>query len=88
MFDIGNYIRESEMTKYNVGDVVSYLAFGGVRRVVLVTNKESDIKNGRSGFDGVLVDEITYQPIEAGEYGNGVWGYDDQILTVRKLQHA
>lgn len=76
------------MTKYNVGDVVSYLAFGGVHRLVLVTNKESDIKNGRSGFDGILVDEFTHQPIEEGEYGNGVWGYDDQILAVRKLQHA
>lgn len=76
------------MTKYNVGDVVSYLAFGGERRLVLVTNKESNIQHGRSGFDGVLVDEITYQPIASSYYPTGVWGYDDQIITVRRLQHA
>jgi hypothetical protein len=71
------------MTKYNVGDVVTYQAIGGVNRVVLVTNKESDIKNGLSGFDGLLVDPITYEPL-----GHGVWGYDHQITSVRKLEHA
>lgn len=76
------------MTKYNVGDVVSYLAYGGVHRLVLVTNKESDIKNGRSGFDGILVDPITYEPLEGEVFGNGVWGFDDQIMSVRRLQHA
>ena len=71
------------MTKYEVGDVVTYQAFGGVNRVVLVTNKESDINKGLSGFDGLLVDPITYEPT-----GHGVWGYDDQITTVRKLENA
>lgn len=76
------------MTKYEVGDVVVYSPFGGGRRAVLVTNKESDIKNGRSGFDGLLVNEYDYQPIESDMFGGTVWGYDDQIISVRRLEHA
>jgi hypothetical protein len=67
------------MNKYKVGDVVTYYAFGNVRRVVLVTNKEDNV------FDGVMVDEVTYQPVPSDLT---YWGYNDQIVAVRKLQHA
>lgn len=67
------------MNKYEVGDVVTYYAFGNVRRVVLVTNKEEEV------FDGVMVDEVTYQPVVSDVT---YWGYNDQIVAVRKLQHA
>jgi hypothetical protein len=60
---------------YNEGDVIVYRPFGGGTRVVLVDEKESDIKNGRPGFAGsILMGE---------DIGMGVWGYDDQIVEVR-----
>ncbi len=60
------------MLKYRVGSTITYKAFGGVVRNVVVENKERDIKNGRPGFDGHM------------EYKKsaGVWGYDDQIVHV------
>jgi hypothetical protein len=54
-----------------VGDIVTYDSFGGCTRRVRVTHWDSDIKNGRSGFDGVVLGS-----------GLSVWGYDDQILTI------
>ena len=68
------------MMDYNVGDVVAQTPFGGGVRYVRVTSKDQNIKNGRPGFDGILV----YRdgtPVES-EYG--VWGYDDQITEVIK----
>jgi hypothetical protein len=59
---------------YNVGDLITYLAFGGVRRTVRVTAKSEDIKNGRPGFDGYTV----------GHDSQDVWGYDDQIVAVTR----
>lgn len=56
---------------YEIGDVICYSAFGGTRRYVRVTNKEADIKNGRSGFDGCTIDTQM-----------NVWGYDSQIIAV------
>jgi hypothetical protein len=47
---------------YAVGDTIEYSAFGGVRRTVLVTNREEEIKNGRPGFDGITTE------------GESVWG--------------
>jgi len=58
------------MFKYRVGSVIKYRSMGGEIRVVTVTSKESDIKNGRPGFDGDM------------RSGEGVWGYDDQIIAV------
>lgn len=63
---------------YKVGDVIAQQAFGGGVRYVLVEMKEEDVKNGRPGFVGILVDSDG-TPIKA-EYG--VWGYDSQIVKV------
>lgn len=70
------------MNTYQVGDVVVYYAFGNERRAVKVTNKEDEV------FDGVMVDEVTYQPITLGGFSGEVWGYNDQIVSVRRLEHA
>lgn len=59
-------------SNYEVGDVVSYEAFGGAARVVVVTHKVDDVKKGLPGFDGYLLMDPTYT----------VWGYDDQITNV------
>lgn len=67
-----------------VGDIITYEAFGGVRRTVRVTSHESDIKNGRPGFDGVLVTQDG-TPIQGDPFGGEVWGYDDQITGVIAL---
>lgn len=57
---------------YKIGDRVVY--HSGSRRVVLVDEKEDDIKNGRSGFGGT---------VEGGpDDGMSVWGYDYQIISV------
>ena len=58
------------MFKYRIGSVIKYTAFGGVVRVVTITEKEADIKNGRPGFGGDMAD------------GQLVWGYDSQIIQV------
>lgn len=60
--------------KYSVGDEIVYRAFGGTARQVLVDDKDSDIKNGRPGFGGI----VTCGP----DKGMDVWGYDDQIVEV------
>lgn len=62
---------------YKVGSVIVYSPFGGGRRTVRVDEKDSDIKNGRPGFGGVLLKDG--EPVEDG---GGVWGYDSQIITV------
>ena len=61
--------------EYEVGDTVTYTAFGGEQRTVIVTEKYEDVKNGRPGFDAVW-------PIIATD--EGVWGYDDQIIRVER----
>jgi hypothetical protein len=61
--------------RYKVGSLITYQPFCGEPRTVLVEEKEADIKNDRSGFAGVLM--------ENGEpTGFGVWGYDSQIVKV------
>lgn len=55
--------------------LVEYTPFGGGRRLVRVMTVEEDIKNGRPGFDGVIVD--------GAERGTEVWGYVDQITGIR-----
>lgn len=59
--------------KYRVGSVIQYVSFGGGLRTVTVDEKEDDIKGGRPGFGGI------------NDRGEGVWGYDDQIITVVKF---
>jgi len=61
---------------YQEGSIIVYHAFGGLKRTVRVEEKESDIKNGRPGFSGQLVDHQGL-PDNAG-----VWGYDEQIVQV------
>ena len=58
---------------YGIGDRVAYRTFGGASRIVEVTFKCEDIKNGRAGFDGLVVNGT--------EAGMSVWGYDDQIIA-------
>lgn len=67
------------MMEYNIGDTVVYRTFGGDKRTVRVTFKSDDIKNGRPGFDGVVVSST------AGLPDTRVWGYDDQITEVKKV---
>jgi len=65
-----------EVFDYEVGSVIEYRAFGGELRRVRVTEKEANIKNGRAGFDGELLNGAP--PSEEWS----VWGYDDQIVRV------
>lgn len=60
------------MKEYNIGDIVVYTAFGGIRRTIVVTDKTDDIKNGRPGFAGFLRDDVN----------TSYWGYDSQIVQV------
>lgn len=57
---------------YEVGDTVTYEAFGGSHRTGVITGKYDDVKNGRPGFDMELPN------------GGTVWGYDLQIVRVRR----
>lgn len=57
---------------YNIGDKVVY--WSGGFRVVLVDEKDEDIKNGRPGFGGTVVG--------GPDDGMSVWGYDQQIERV------
>ena len=58
--------------RYSEGSIIDYRLVTGEVRRVLITEKLDDVKNGRSGFDGVLVDDVGFE----------VWGYDDQIIRV------
>lgn len=64
---------------YEVGDtIIVSMASWGCKddRIVLVDEHEQDIKNGRPGFGGTV--------IEGPETGMTVWGYDTQVTGVRK----
>ena len=58
--------------KYRKGSIIEYKTFDGSRRKVLVTNRVPQIKNGKDGFDGLVL----------GEDGDSVWGYDHQITRI------
>ena len=60
---------------YEVGDIIEYRDFCGGLRKVQVSLRDSDIKNGRPGFDGEVV--------SGPNAGLSVWGYDSQITRVR-----
>jgi hypothetical protein len=60
------------MAQIEVGQVVSYQTWGGEIRKVRVMEVHEDIKRGRPGFDGVV--------IEGPEKGQPVWGYMDQLV--------
>ena len=59
---------------YRKGSIIEYKTFDGTHRKVLVSEKVDNIKNNRSGFDGVIVGD------GRGDYT--VWGYDHQITRV------
>jgi hypothetical protein len=60
---------------YNVGDQILYQPTAGPRRLVVVTEKSEDIKNGRPGFAGDV--------LQTGEL---VWGYDSQIVEIKAFK--
>jgi len=67
-------VRDLNDGDYDIGSVIEYTS-GGVLRVVLVDEKESDIKNGRPGFGGIV--------IEGPDRDMSVWGYDADIERIR-----
>lgn len=66
-----------------VGDILRYQTFGGTSRRIEVTNVEDDIKNGRPGFDGQMIDEYG-RPWNDGMFGGACWGYADQVWWVSR----
>lgn len=66
--------RPPASVDYESGDVVAYSAFGGAYREVVVEERIPEIKNGRDGFVGTVV--------EGREAGKEIWGYDYQIVRV------
>jgi len=70
------------MVRYNVGDIILQQSWSFGQRYIRITNKDNDIKNGSSGFDGVLCDKRGNEVNKDDKYGNTVWGYDTQILKV------
>lgn len=61
-----------ERFHYRVGDIVTYNAFSGEERTVVVIRKAM-VTNGREGFDGIeLGTNLKY------------WGYTEQI---KRVQH-
>jgi hypothetical protein len=69
---------------YKVGDVIEQACFGMMdcKRIVIVTERESDVKNGRPGFSGRLCDEQGQEICQDDRIGNGVWGYDTDVVRV------
>lgn len=61
---------------FGAGSVIEYTPIGGGSRRVKVETVDSDIKNGRPGFDGIMLG-ITDEP--TGEF---VWGYCYQVTRV------
>jgi hypothetical protein len=65
---------------YKEGDTVRYETFTGELRTVRVTAKVPEIKNGKDGFDGVIIEKSrSYIQSTSKEE---VWGYDNQIIRV------
>jgi hypothetical protein len=60
------------MNDIKIGDLITYRTFSGEDRKVTVTNVTDNIKNGRAGFDGIIVGWPT-------DY---VWGYNTQIIEI------
>lgn len=72
---------------YAVGDVIEAMTFLGSSRFVRVETKEQDVKNGKPGFSGQEVNENGIRSRRDDSF-SGVWGYDDQVLAVRKRSGA
>jgi hypothetical protein len=67
------------IVEYDAGDVIWYRPFGGGLRRVIVEERLADVKNGRPGFDGLV--------LSGPEKGVAVWGYDDQIVPLRSVRN-
>lgn len=61
--------------RYVAGCEITYETFLGQQRTCRVEAVHADIKGGRPGFDGTIID--------GPDAGRTVWGYDDQIVDVR-----
>jgi len=59
---------------YSAGSIIEYRTFDGSVRRILVTERIPEIKNGRDGFDGLVIGQ--------NGYNGNVWGYDSQIIRV------
>lgn len=80
-----DYIIEG--LSYKVGSIIQYRTLSGGIRVVKVTDKDDDIKNGKAGFDGIELDPRTRKPkppVVRGDKDLNVWGYDNDIEKVIK----
>jgi hypothetical protein len=60
---------------FKVGDIVTYTVGSDLRRTVRVIGVGTEV--GHSVFDGELLD------FEGKPTGKTVWGYEDQIVSVR-----
>jgi hypothetical protein len=67
------------MLTFEVGDIIEYEVIGTSdhKRIILVSEKSNNIKNGRAGFAGDIVD---------GRNANSYWGYSEDITRVWKAQ--
>lgn len=73
-------------SEYEVGDVVVFET-STTKQEVRVTEKHSDIKNGRPGFDGEVTKVIRTELASRREEGDLVWGYNNQIRSVVKTEN-
>lgn len=72
--------------EYGIGSVIVQNSFGNPKhaRVVTVTGRYPDIKNGRPGFEGT-----TYDPNGVfGAQRYSVWGYDSEVASVIQGKEA
>ena len=69
---------------YGIGDLIKYKTFAGKNCFAIVTERLSDIKNGRPGFDAVESNDEGRIIDGAVSIGGWVWGYDYQFIRVVK----
>ena len=69
--------------RYNVGDIIvkQSMVFG--RQFVRVTGKTRNLaRRGSPGFNGVACDKDGKEIRKDDPYGNKVWGFDREVLSV------
>ena len=74
--------------KYKIGSIIEYdvgTQTNPRSKIVLVTEKSRNIKNGLPGFDAEEVRQDEKGAWKILE-GKGCWGYDDQIMKVIDLK--
>lgn len=60
---------------YKAGDTITYELSNSTIRTVVVDARHEDVKNGRPGFSGKMID-----PNPEYDWQADVWGYDEQIV--------